>query len=704
MQEELTLTAEVEGFQLSPQQDRLWLLQGQGGEPGDAGPYRAVGVVEVAGELRPAALREAAHRVVARHEILRTAFRCLPGMTTPLQVVVPDAAPAWESVSLLGLSPAAQAEEVARLRAEERERPFDLTTGAALRVTHVALGPRAHNLLLSLPALCADTQTLDALTAELARAYAACDADAADAEADEPLQYARLAAWQTELLTEAEAAQREFWQRRSAPSLWALAPPGERKHAAAGPFRPASVSIRLGPETLHRVRSAAAAHGASVEVFLLACWQTQLWRLTGNAEFVVGYLTGGRPFEELRGAPGLLARWLPLAVQFSAATSFGALLRQTHQAVAEAEDAQAAFVWPHSGRVEPAAGDFPACGFEFNGEFAAHAAGGLTFRLRSHHACVDRAGLTLVCAVEADALRAELRYDPAHYTAADVERLAGQYATLLSSATAAPAAPAAGLEMLGEAERRRLLVEWNETAAEYDRGVCLHQLFEAQAARTPERVAVVYEDEQLTYAELDARANQLARYLGRAGVGPEVLVGVCVDRSLELLVGLLGVLKAGGAYVPLDPAYPQERRDYMQRDAGVAVLLTQQHLLDVIPPTDAHVLCLDSDWERVAAEPTDSPAVAVGPDNLVYVIYTSGSTGRPKGAMLHHRGIVNCVAWMQATYRLDETDRFLLKTSLNFDPSVWEIFWPLAVGASVVVARPGGHRDADYLARTVARH
>ncbi len=253
------------------------------------------------------------------------------------------------------------------------------------------------------------------------------------------------------------------------------------------------------------------------------------------------------------------------------------------------------------------------------------------------------------------------------------------------------------LPPLAEADRRQVLVEWNNTRKDYPINQCLHQLVEQQVGRTPEAVALVFGGQTLTYRELNRRANQLAYHLRALGVGADSLVGVCIERSFEMVIGLLGTLKAGGAYVPLDPEYPKDRLAFMIEDANVPVLLTQKHLVASLPTHGARVICLDADWDRIACESTDNPRCITKPDQLAYMIYTSGSTGRPKGAMNHHRGICNRLLWMQDEYRLSGADTVMQKTPFSFDVSVWEFFWPLLTGARLVIARPGGHRDAAYL-------
>ncbi len=312
--------------------------------------------------------------------------------------------------------------------------------------------------------------------------------------------------------------------------------------------------------------------------------------------------------------------------------------------------------------------------------------------------------LTLDLAERPDGeLAGTIEYNVDLFDAATVERAAGHLARLLGGVAADPERTLGELPLLTGAERHQVVREWNATAAPgLDEG-CLHEHIEAQADCAPDAVALVFEGETLTYRELDRRANQLAHHLRRLGVGPEGLVGVAMERSLELVVGLLGVLKAGAAYLPLDPAYPVDRLAYMIEDAGVPVLLTQERLLGGLPAWTGRVLCLDSQWEAVAAESDARPRSGVAPENLAYVIYTSGSTGRPKGSMLAHRGIVNRLRWIQAKDPLEAGEGVLQKTPASFDVSVWEFFWPLIAGARLVLARPGGHQDSGYLAGLIAQ-
>jgi amino acid adenylation domain-containing protein len=296
----------------------------------------------------------------------------------------------------------------------------------------------------------------------------------------------------------------------------------------------------------------------------------------------------------------------------------------------------------------------------------------------------------------------KIAFDRQRFDDVTIKRMLGHLKTLLEGISENPNQPLWKLPLLTEAERHQTLCEWNNTRVDYPKDRLIHQMFESQVEEIPDSIALVFEDEQLTYKELNQRANQLAHYLQYIGVGPETFVGIAIERSLEMVVGLYGILKAGGAYVPLDPAYPADRLAYMIEDANVPVLLTQKKLIDRLPSHKAQVLCLDTDWdELIAGQSIENPISQATLENLAYTIYTSGSTGKPKGVMNTHGGILNRLLWMQEAYQLIASDHVLQKTPFSFDVSVWEFFWPLMFGARLVVACPEGHKDSDYLVQTI---
>ncbi|HID30971.1 MAG TPA: non-ribosomal peptide synthetase, partial [Desulfobacterales bacterium] len=301
-------------------------------------------------------------------------------------------------------------------------------------------------------------------------------------------------------------------------------------------------------------------------------------------------------------------------------------------------------------------------------------------------------------------LIASFEYNTDLFDDATITRMIGHFQTLLEGIVANPEQCLSELPLLTDAERHQLLVEWNATRADFPKGLCIHEVFESQVEQTPDAVAVVFEDKRLSYRELNQQANQLAHYLQKLGVGPEVLVGICVERSLEMVVGVLGILKAGGAHVPLDPTYPKSRLAFMLKDARPSVLITQSHLVESLPEHRALVVCLDTDWEVIARESRETPVSQVTADNLAYVIYTSGTTGQPKGVLGLHRGTINRFSWMWKVYPFGKEELCCQKTSLNFVDSVWEIFGPLLKGVPVLIIPDEVVKDPVQLVETLAKH
>ncbi len=689
----------VEGYRMSPQQRRVWLLR-----QSDDLPYRALCAVSVAGDLDAGALRAAVARAVERHEALRTTFHRLSEMAVPLQVIVEDSRLRWREIDLTGHDPAMLRAAVDRLFDEERGRRFDLTSAPLLHVSLARLSASDHLLVLSLPALAADARTLKNLAAEIVNSY-----DAGAESDNEPTQYLQFSEWQNETLEEEATVGGSDEQPRHAAQTAAPAATlaCKKKHAEGDRFKPASVSLQLGAEmaeaakVLAGLRSVVRRTDSPLSALMLACWQTLLARLTRESEIVVGYNCDGRKYEELESALGLFAKFVPVRCEIDESAPFDAALAEARRAAADAYERQEYFAPRHEAGQEEASEEFS---FEFEQGFETSAARGATFSLDRQHVCIDRFKLKLSCLEVDDSLAVELHYDAALYDGGDAERIGRSYVALLSAVVENSSAAVGDLKIITDAERRLLVEGFNDTRASYaSAGLCLHQLFEQRARIAPEATALVFRGETVSYAELNARANRLARRLRDLGVGAEVRVGVLMERSVEMVASLLAVLKAGGAYVPLDPSYPAARLNYMLDDARAPVLLTQGRLAALAEGYTGRVFAVDAEWDEVSRLSADDLAEPVAGDtHLAYVIYTSGSTGQPKGAMLPHRGVVNCLAWMQETYRLDDGDRFLLKTSLNFDPSVWELFWPLWVGATVVVAEPERHQDTAYLVRTVA--
>jgi amino acid adenylation domain-containing protein len=689
----------IEGFRLSPQQRHLWLLQ----RSTRNSVYQILGEVEVTGKLDTSVLKAALNAISRRHEILRTTFQPLPGMSVPVQVITDEVKVAWEEHDLAGRNANTQEQIIRDLRQEWQHLPWNFEQGPLCRVALITLSAEHHRLLMNLPALCADAESLKILVCEIREAYVA--EFTGEEVAGEPMQFADLSEWQNERLEDAQAEiGRDHWRKHDWSTLLLQKLPLESSSVTTDDFVPRVFSLPLPAATAGRIDQLARQYETSVETFLLACWQVLIWRITGQPELVIGQITDARNYEALKGVVGRLARWLPVYCRLANEMSFVEVLGQADEAGREARRWQDYFL-PEE--IPGWGDDFPIC-YEYVGEQTGFEKddGGPRFQLRWLFACTDRFTLKLFCReVVEGGLELELHYDASRFAEGDVERLGEQFVTLVESAVKLGGQVAVSrLEVVSESELALLVDQFNETEVDYGRAQCVHELIEAQVQRTPEAVALVYENERLSYAELNARANQLAHYLRRSGVGPESLVGILMERSVELVVGLLGVLKAGAAYVPLDPGYPVERLAYMMSDAGAAVVLTQERFSGVLPEPAARVICVDREWAEIARESDEEQESGAGPDNLAYVIYTSGSTGRPKGVMISHRSIANRLLWTKHTFSVNENDRILQKTPISFDASVWELFVPLMSGAQLIMARPGGHQDSNYLVKAIAHH
>ncbi|HEY0101785.1 MAG TPA: amino acid adenylation domain-containing protein, partial [Pyrinomonadaceae bacterium] len=668
---------QVEGFRLSPQQARLWLLREQ--YPVSRLAQRAI---FIEGSLDIEALKRALREIVARHDILRTGFYAQTGIKMPLQVIAEDGEPEWRVVAREDFD-GREASVLDELLREERSRSFSAGQQTRTRFTLVTLDGGSHLLLAGLPALCADAHTLNNLSEEISRLYPS-GASGAE-EAGEAVQYVQFSEWQNELLESDDADEgRDFWQRQRASGADALTLPCEVKTQSQPSDGTASVEMTIPPATISKLESLASAHDTSSEICLLACWQLLLWRLSAWAEVSVNVLFDGRKYEELQGAFGLFARFLPVSCRFEAGLTFAQVIRQVAQSVQEARDWQEYSI-SEAGEELSADRSNPPVSFEFVRWGGKRQAAGVAFTTCRQHVELEPAKLKLSCVQKDGALVTAFVYDASAFSSEAARQLAQQFHRLLESGLDAPHAAAGKLLLLGDEEREHLLRRLNETERAYPKEFCFHQLLEAQAARTPGAAAVACKGVQLSYTELNERANQLAHHLQRHGVRPEVRVGICLERSIEMVVGLLGILKAGGAYVPLDAHIPRERLAFMIEDARLHLLLTQQSLSDLPVASGTRTLCIDTEWPQIAQESAANPDSGATPGNAAYVIYTSGSTGTPKGVLIHQQGLVNYLSWSLEAYRVAEGDGALVHSPVGFDLTVTGLYTPLLAGRCVTL-------------------
>ena len=664
-----------EPLPLSFAQQRLWFLEQL---EGDA-VYNVSGALRLSGTLQVEALEQALRQIVARHEVLRTCFPS--GEGAPMQVI----SDVELSVPVVDLQSSAEPAQVQRLIEQEAQTPFDLARGPLLRVKLLRLAPAEHVLAIALHHIVCDGWSLNILMREVSEFYTAFASGEAASLPELPLQYADFAVWQRRWFTkEVLAPQLEYWQQQleGAPPLLEL--PTDRTRPPVQSFSGRSESFTLPPELTGQLKSLSQQSGTTLFMTLLAAFGILLSRYSRQSDLVIGSPIANRNQRELEPLIGFFANTLALRLDLQGTPSFSECLGRVRKVTLEAythqnfpfeqlvEELQPERSLSHSPLFQVM--------FVFEGFTEAVVLPGLEGNILETAPTTAKFDLTLAIRETESGLQGRWEYSCDLFEAATICRMSGHFQTLLAGIVANPEQPVTKLPLLTEPEHQ-LLVEWNATSSGYP-PKCLHELFEEQVERTPDAVAVVFEESRLTYRELNARANQLAHHLQGLGVEPEVLVGICAERSLDLVVGLLGILKAGGAYLPLDPSYPPERLAFMLDDAQVTVLLTQQELLAKFPKLKAQVVCLDEDWQN-----PENPVRCTTPDSLAYVIYTSGSTGKPKGVAIAHRSPVALMFWAREHFSAEELAGVLASTSICFDLSVFELFVPLSWGGRVILAQ-----------------
>ncbi|MCA1615208.1 MAG: amino acid adenylation domain-containing protein [Acidobacteria bacterium] len=666
---------------LSYAQRRLWFLDQL--EPYQS-TYNLTSATRIRGALNVAALEQSFNEVARRHEVMRTTFPDVEGK--PVAVSHPHRFTPLEVRDLAALNEEARAAELKRLSEAEAQKPFDLARGPLWRASIVRIDEEEHMLLYTMHHIISDGWSMGVLVREVAACYEAFSNDSAPSLAELPVQYADYAAWQQRRAEEYEG-QLAYWEERLSGAPEALELPTDRPRRRAGTRRGGTVAFRLTPEVMAALKAVSRGEGATLFMALLAGFEALLYRQTGQESFAVGTPVAGRSREEVRDLIGFFVNTLALPADVSGDPTFAELLGRVR---AEALGGYAHEGAPFERVVERLR---PARALDRSPIFQVMLALDNTPQeeLRLGELQVERLpsdggaakyDLSLSLREEGGGLSATLGYDADIFDEATVRALAERYEVLLAGAAADPALRVSELPLLTERECRQL-AEWNDTNVPFLMESCVHELFAQQARLAPEAIAVVGGDGQLTYAELEARAERLAAHLRGLGVGVESRVGVLLERSAGMVVALLGVLKAGGAYVPLDPEYPAERLRFMADDAGLSVLLTRSGLREALKGCAVSVVCADELGDETAGVEGARAGVAVSPDNLAYVIYTSGSTGRPKGVCVSHRSLLNLVAWHRKTFAVTARDRATQLAGVSFDASVWEI-WPyLTSGASL---------------------
>ncbi|CCI09458.1 non-ribosomal peptide synthetase [Microcystis aeruginosa] len=664
---------------LSFAQSRLWFLYQL---EGATGTYNMTGALSLSGSLQVEALKQALGSIIQRHEPLRTRFQTVDGV--PVQVIDPQ--PIWE-LTMVNL--AGKETEAEKLAYQESQTPFDLTQSPLLRVTLLKLQPEKHILLINMHHIISDGWSIGVFIRELSHLYGAFVAGKEPTLPTLPIQYADFAVWQREWLQgKVLAAQLEYWKRQLAAAPPLLELPTDRPRPAIQTFQGKTERFQLDSKLTQQLKTLSQQSGCTLFMTLLAAFGVVLSRYSGQTDIVIGSAIANRNRREIEGLIGFFVNTLALRLDLSEKPSFAAFLKQVQTVTQDAYEHQDLpfEMLVEELQLERKLDRNPLVQVMFALQNAANEAWdlpGLTIAEMSWELDPARFDLEVHLSEVDDGIAGFCCYNIDLFDGPTIARLLQHFQNILKAIIANPQQSVSLLPLLSEQEQKQLLVDWNQTQADYPQDSCIHQLFETQVERTPDAIAVVFENQQLTYAELNGRANQLAYYLQKLGVKSDTLVGICVERSLEMIVGLLGILKAGGAYIPLDPEYPQERLSFMLEDSQVKVLLTQKKLVKLLAQNQAYIVCLDSDWQNISQANENNLNITVTPNNLAYVIYTSGSTGQPKGVYCNHIGVVNLYTDFQAKKPLCVGNRCSLWTSLNFDVSVYEVFSALLSGATL---------------------
>ncbi|PWK11296.1 amino acid adenylation domain-containing protein [Tumebacillus permanentifrigoris] len=668
--------------------------------------YNMPALLELEGSLDLPALVRAFETILARHDVLRTTYEMVGGH--PIQRVhelQPLHCP------LLDFSMLNEQERETALWADvnaEMQTPFDLTVGPVFRMRVFRLEPNRHWLMLQLHHIVGDFWSWQVMLREFQTLYASECAGHGEALPPLTVQYTDYAAWQNERLEQGQLqAAQAYWLETLGGELPVLDLPTDHPRSAVMQSEGQQVRQPIDAELATKLQALTQQGDATLFLVLLAATGILLSRLSGQSDLVIGTPEAGRNLLELEGLVGLFINTLPLRLHVEAGQSFLNVLEQVKQRALQAYEHHE---YPFDQLVEDInpvrdLSRTPIFSVMFqvlrDGDDRFPEVAGLHMRPVELDVSATKFDLQIDFVERPNTMECLFTYRTDLYERETVERWMSHLLLLLQEIVATPDAPVESLRMLEASERNRLLSEWNETDVAYSTDLCVHELFEQQVERTPDAVAVVDENETLTYRELNERTNRLANYLRTLGVAPEVRVGLCLERSVDMVVAIYAVLKAGGAYVPIDPQHPPKRIAEVVEDAELALVLTQERFQAVFSPFSLRVLTIDAVHLPWATETEVNPVLVNTPDHLLYMMYTSGSTGKPKGVMNEHHAVVNLLLWMRDQYALSSTDRMLLKTAYTFDVSVWELFLPLISGASLTIARPDGHRDLVYLKRLI---
>ncbi|MHC0067969.1 non-ribosomal peptide synthetase [Nostoc sp. UIC 10890] len=684
---------------LSFVQQRLWFLdQLNSGNPA----HNISRAIHLKGSLDVKALEQSLGEIVQRHQAMRTIFTAVDGQ--PLQVIASSSNWMMPIVDLSKLSVTELQQESQHLLTESAQQPFDLATGPLVRATLQRLGEIEHILLLTIHEIVCDNWSLNILLQELASLYEAFSNGLPSPLVELPIQYTDFAIWQREWLqSEVLESHLGYWKQQLGGELPVLELPTDHLRPPVQTYRGARQSLNLPKDLTNALKSLSQQSGVTLLTTMLAAFNILLYRYTAQEDIIVGSPIPNRNQHQVEGLIGLFANNLVMRTNLSGNPSFRELLGRVQEVVLSAYSHQDL---PFEKLVEE---------LQTKQDFSRSLLFQVTFALQSQQVSAlefpglslnaievesktAKFDLTLEAQESSEGINGWFEYNADLFDADTISRMIGNWQVLLEGVVAQPNQQISHLPILTEAEKHQLLVEWNDIEADYPKNVCLHQLVERQVEKTPDAVAIIFENQQLTYKELNCRANQFAHYLQAMGVKPQTPVAIFTELCMDVAVGILGITKAGGVLLPLDLKYPKERLAFILEETQAPVLLTQQRLLTELPPYQGDIVCLDTSWQTITQQSLENPDTEVKPENLAYILYTSGSTGKPKGVMLSHFVCCNRELWEQRTYPMTTKDRILLKSAWSSK----EFFWPLLAGATAVMTRPGGYQDTNYLVNLIA--
>ena len=681
------------GFEISPQQKSLWLSC----KAEERHNFRVTGTILIEGKLDEVILEKAIQKTIQNNEILRTGFEAIASLNVPVQVICDRHNFCLNYFDLTSLDAARQEDKIAEIVSALTKTQFDLERGIILNASLIKLNQEKSILAIAISAFCADAVSFDNLIREISQTYQSCLEKEIN---NEPLQYADLAAWQNELLAAPEAeAGRQYWHDKTLSNFTINKLPREKQVNGQLEFIPQLINFNISSKLVNQLELLAEQYNTSLATLLMACWQILLWRLT-NRPIAVATCFDNRSYAELKPVIGLLAKYIPLGIKLEENLKLSQVLTQLDKEIDEVEQWQEYFIDTSNNLSWKFA-------FEFN-QLGKYKSNNLTFTIENLSVCINKFKVKLACLHCDNTFNIQLHYDASLFEEQDIETLSWEYQTLLQSAVNNPEAAIDKLNILSPKEEQ-LLIEFNQTDSLLPPYQCLPHWFEAQVSKTPDATAVVFEDRKLTYQELNTKANRIANHLISLGVKPENIIALCVQRSLDIVIGILGILKAGAAYLPLEPNLPTEALIFRLQDAKVPIVLTQKHLAEKIEfaaiANNIQTVYLDATIQNLPKNTTGKRDIVLPTsENLAYVIYTSGSTGKPKGVAVEHRQIVNYINGVLAELKLPEAASFATVSTFAADLGNTSIFGALYTGGCLHVISESKATNPVALADYFTQH